>query len=422
MSVFDQFGQSALGAFTRQMNDLHRQFNDPTGLGAVARQLEEAQMAYRPIRTIVDDMRDMFPHGQLDRYGELQTLIQGAGLGHDWSTLQAGLAHQLDGIMVNDAIQQAAQGYDSKHLARLADIGNVLNGVHDSNILKAVAGEANRIRAQVEALQPQMDAWRSALEPLSSAGVGLARDLVNASFETNFASLRQAFAPQWLVQAPGLADQISDLLVRAGDFEIEFDEDGELIVDGQLVNEDELRDALDELGTEAAESESTPQGLRTFLAIANEWAKENPILFWVVCSLLTFLLSQFDLPQLSRSTGRSPNKLIEQRLSDVVEHSQYPAFAFRNNRWVATERLLAYRKAMQRSGRIGVLYRARVVTIVQRHRNWTQVQWRDQGEILTGWVFSRYLRRVESKRRPSRARRSCEEIPGQNRTTTPHGI
>ena len=66
-------------------------------------------------------------------------------------------------------------------------------------------------------------------------------------------------------------------------------------------------------------------------------------------------------------------------------------------RFVTADVLNVRIKDYQRSKLIGKLYFKSIVRVIQKKKNWTLVEWKDQDSdsVIQGWVFSRYLKKFK---------------------------
>lgn len=65
-------------------------------------------------------------------------------------------------------------------------------------------------------------------------------------------------------------------------------------------------------------------------------------------------------------------------------------------RVVTKDWLPVFRSNRRDSGKVATLAAAQVVTVKLKRRNWTQIEWKDaeSQEMLCGWVFTRYLKKL----------------------------
>ena len=61
--------------------------------------------------------------------------------------------------------------------------------------------------------------------------------------------------------------------------------------------------------------------------------------------------------------------------------------------FVSTDSLNVREHPRRKSKIITIIHKGKVVRIIEKHRKWTQVSFEDEqaGELITGWVFSRYI-------------------------------
>ena len=89
-------------------------------------------------------------------------------------------------------------------------------------------------------------------------------------------------------------------------------------------------------------------------------------------------------------------KFVQKITNNIFVEAGVPIEARQQFRIVTKNGLPVFRSNRRDSERIGTLDATQVVVITAKKRNWTQVEWRDPntGEMRSGWVFTRYLKKI----------------------------
>jgi len=98
----------------------------------------------------------------------------------------------------------------------------------------------------------------------------------------------------------------------------------------------------------------------------------------------------------SQLTVNQQVKVVQKITNNIFVNVGVTANERRQFRVVTKDGLPVFRSNRRDSGILGTLTAAQVVTVKAQKRNWTQVEWKDPDsqEIRTGWVFTRYLKKI----------------------------
>ncbi|WP_026673974.1 SH3 domain-containing protein [Alkalihalobacterium bogoriense] len=114
----------------------------------------------------------------------------------------------------------------------------------------------------------------------------------------------------------------------------------------------------------------------------------------IIFSLFMFLIGPFLQPikeeysSFVHQNGKAVIKEIKAKVHSVIETN----VALNNYKIVSSERLTVRITNKTNSNAVGQLYFGQVVQVVERKRKWTKVSYvNSEGEIIEGWVYSRYL-------------------------------
>jgi hypothetical protein len=263
--------------------------------------------------------------------------------------------------------------------SRLAAVGNNLSSlalaasrleVANLNLigLKAAAASLNPISKAIESALTARQVWQSA---------GIASLASRISHEVEF---RQAFMDR--LESENLK------AVRAADSEIPTEQILKAIETG-----------IEESGL-AQNSQDVQASLNRLFS---GWAKLPPTLqnavVQLIIGILLLTINHSIFEKLNPSLQITINqrvKIVQQITNNITINIGATAEDRRHIRIVSKDDLPVFRYNRRDSEKVATLSAGQVVIVKQKNRNWTQVQWRDNDtrENCTGWVFTRYLKKI----------------------------
>lgn len=123
-------------------------------------------------------------------------------------------------------------------------------------------------------------------------------------------------------------------------------------------------------------------------------------LFGIFITIFISLLFSFISPiiedftrKLMSSDKRKTEKLIQKEIKKSIPSTEYLSYI----RIISCENLNVRSGPSNNSMIIGNFRFGQVVTVVRKNRNWTLVQWKSEDDDLeiTGWVYTRYLKKIK---------------------------
>jgi hypothetical protein len=258
---------------------------------------------------------------------------------------------------------------------RLASAGNNLNslafaasrlGVANLNLtgLYTAVASLNPISKALESVLATSQVWQS---------VGVADLASRIMREVEF---RQAFLER--LDSEDLAT------VKTLDLEIPTDKILEAIERG-----------IEESGV-TQQSENTQTSLNRLFS---GWMKLPQDLRTLVIGILLLVIQYSIFEKHSSSLQIAINqrvKIVQNVTNNILISSGVTVDERRQIRIVSKDNLPVFRSNRRDSERVATLSAGQVVVVKRKNRNWTQVEWRDNDtqQISTGWVFTRYLKRI----------------------------
>ena len=122
------------------------------------------------------------------------------------------------------------------------------------------------------------------------------------------------------------------------------------------------------------------------------------IIYYFLVSMFVSIIMVFVTPHLENMQKRifsknkaTVTKLIEREVPKTIPDKDSLYYL----RFVTADVLHVRSRNYQRSDLIGKLYFGSVVRVIQKNKNWTLIEWKDQDNdlVIQGWVFSRYLKK-----------------------------
>ncbi|MEO8428183.1 MAG: hypothetical protein ABI651_13820 [Verrucomicrobiota bacterium] len=133
------------------------------------------------------------------------------------------------------------------------------------------------------------------------------------------------------------------------------------------------------------------------------WAKLPPDLRSFTIALVVVILGLVieyglfvkDQPT-SQLAAKQRVKIVQKITNNIFVNVGVSAEERSQFRLVTKDGLPVFRSKRRDAGKVARLSAAQVVTVKLQKRNWTQVEWKDteSQEMLTGWVFTRYLKKM----------------------------
>lgn len=382
------------------------------------REIERATRAYRPIATATDQMRDAIESvSRMYRpitttADEMREVIENATRVCRPVTTVADEMHK--------AIESGTRAYRSI-LAELDRMNEAIeNTIHVPKSISIELAEVHEIieraahgpRSMFAMLAQTQESIESTLRTVKMTDtLSLIQENTAAishyiSNALSAISWHQSYHGQdnWI----NVFQNLNFLIKENAVFDSDVVEEGdELIVNGELVTKTELREALS--GIEAdfkqySEAECAAAVGRALMRIADarKLSLKRILLAIFTNILLPLMLSVVGnrIYDTLRSPGQKPRQLIERSIREEVKARRIPRSVTCQLRYVSTDVLRVRAKNAKKTRLIGKLYLGQIVEVLDRRKNWSHVIWRNEanGLAIEGWVFSRYLRRIDSKK------------------------
>ncbi len=257
----------------------------------------------------------------------------------------------------------------------------------------SVLSELERVRAAIES--PALRQIEAVIQPQKRFAEQLQRAI--SPYSDLFDSLRknvQSHAELYQQIAERL-DPLRKMLERLEELDITVTEDGRVTVGRNTVSAGDIESALDSL------PEST-EDVESFIGQFIDWLKRlsEPVRYAILYVLLPYLVTiigNLTTPlyedwwkEHSQLDKRVVKKEIVRKAQEQFDPSDLTAFRF----VYATS--LNVRSDPKRNAEIlDTLITGKVVKVIERRRSWTYIEYYDDHleENVTGWVFSRYIRK-----------------------------
>ncbi|MDR7091758.1 ABC-type tungstate transport system substrate-binding protein [Cellvibrio fibrivorans] len=117
-----------------------------------------------------------------------------------------------------------------------------------------------------------------------------------------------------------------------------------------------------------------------------------PVILVIVSSVLNPIADFYVKKELKNNEKRQIEKELRTNVARMeIDKSYLSAF-----KMVSASVLNVRKSATKKSPVLGTLYFGNVVEVIEKHRSWTLISWRDSesGTAIQGWVYSRYLKRL----------------------------
>jgi len=124
------------------------------------------------------------------------------------------------------------------------------------------------------------------------------------------------------------------------------------------------------------------------------------LLMWFICPLIIIICASVINPIVEHKIKpylNSEKRTIVKELKSTVNSAIDNKSALSSLRYISADILNVRSSASQKSEVIGYLYFSSAVLVIEKKKNWTLVEWSDPdtGLKITGWVFSRYLKKFQ---------------------------
>lgn len=242
-------------------------------------------------------------------------------------------------------------------------------------------------------------------------------DLVN-SFVRNYDILRskmkidkqllgtKLFIDTFLKQpSPFIERQYSELKNSAkevSDLDFQFNNDGTVTAEENTYKLSEVQSLVDRF-IENLDFGSRLQTIEEGINRLSREAKKtkNPIVQQFIIGLVIWFLTTFligpRIIEFQNKKSASQSKRVVRALKKEFIKPEFENIDFSHIRIVATTCLNVREENNRRSTIIGKIYLGNVVTVVERRKSWTLVEWvsEDNELKIKGWVYSRYLEKLK---------------------------
>lgn len=221
-------------------------------------------------------------------------------------------------------------------------------------------------------------------------------------------AIQQAMSASQLWQSSRVTDFASRIL-RESDFRDAFMKqlESEALVEAQpeaaQFSTQQVLDAVERGLEESGILQPTENVEAAVGSMFSWWAKLPPDLRTLTIALVVAILSlviEYGVFVKDQPTSQLPAKqrvqIVQKITNNIFVNVGVHQEERRQFRVVTKDELPAFRSNRCNSGKIGSLTAGQVVTVKFQKRNWTRIEWKDAAsqEMLTGWVFTRYLKKI----------------------------
>lgn len=201
-----------------------------------------------------------------------------------------------------------------------------------------------------------------------------------------------------------LHDQINKYLNPLGDYlssplmeRIAVGNDGAISILDEIVDIQELKDSVESITKDCSSTEEFLEQLFKILEKLSNGARTLvicliwPYCFAIIANLTTPIYEEW-LKEYADYNQREAKKEIIREARDLCRTEELFEYRF-----VYASTLNIRELGSTKSNVIGVLHLGKAVKIINKAKSWSFVEYQDSltGEVKTGWVFSRYLRKFE---------------------------
>lgn len=168
---------------------------------------------------------------------------------------------------------------------------------------------------------------------------------------------------------------------------------GAYVVGDSFVDQDSAED--DEATLKALDAAETPERFREL------WAHASPFLKWAFLALITCVVTPFivsvsanlAMPYIEGYLKQSPAATPREQVKEIKKLSMGElGTALRDCRFVTAPTLHLRSTPNARAKFVDTLQFGQVVTVISTKADWTEISYEyGDGEIVSGWVFTRYL-------------------------------
>jgi hypothetical protein len=184
---------------------------------------------------------------------------------------------------------------------------------------------------------------------------------------------------------------------------ISIQPDGTLCADGNVFEQRVLNEKItDYIDNSGIFDDSTPLWLRLNKYL-NAAHKEHPFISGILLHLILsiiLILAAIPFKNIEYNKCFQHNKkAIITLIRSELENAGKSASEIRNTGFVIANELNVRSKASRKSNILGYIYFGNIVTIIERKKHWIKIEYVDEGGMIVGWVFARYIEKVDSKRK-----------------------
>lgn len=274
-------------------------------------------------------------------------------------------------------------------------------------MLAALSDPMKAHREMLAALSDPMKEHREMLAALSDP-MKEHREII-AAFSDPMRELRTSLA---LISAPNIdihkalqgsvsLNSIKDIALSVKD-SIEVDNEGGITLSSKRITAAELQELSDKIfhKSSLAELHSFDEAINRLISEIS--ALKDPItqkiLIYFVYPLIIIIIASFINPIVShhvRSNMKLDKRSLVKELKVNVNKNVYNQAILNSLRYVSADTLNVRSSASINSDSIGYLRFSSAVLILEKQKNWTLIEWNDPDADakITGWVFTRYLKR-----------------------------
>ena len=189
---------------------------------------------------------------------------------------------------------------------------------------------------------------------------------------------------------------INRLVVAAESFanvDCNINPDGSIVGEGFLSNFSEVKNVIESCIDRTFEGKSLSTEIRINNFIDNA-ARHNPIIAKIIIFILLPIIINIITTKFFTETKSKNNPLIQQ-IKQEVRIINNDSNILNQLRFVSSSSLNVRSGNSTKKRIIGKLYFGDVVKIVEKKKNWSLVQYRDDSDeiIIIGWVFTRYIKK-----------------------------
>ena len=220
-------------------------------------------------------------------------------------------------------------------------------------------------------------------------------------------AIQQAMAASQLWQSAPITD-FASRVIRDAEFReavlqrLESEPFADAQPEAAQISTEQILEAV-EGGIEEAEGLKPADSVEAAVTnMFSSWEKLNPDLRAIVIGLIVMILhltlehSVLKDQSTSQLPVKQRVKIVQKITNNIFVNVGVSAEERRRFRVVTKDAVPVFRFNRRDAGKIGSLTAGQVVTVKFQKRNWTEIEWKDTAsqEMRTGWVFTRYLKKI----------------------------